>query len=206
MSYIVWGGVAANLVLQTQGLCQTHHSVHDVEMMLVGGDGRILFSNGLVLHLNSFLANDVGLPLVVGGVPTWQKYSGKPATSFSLTRAQLRDGDLDINRLALIVEGDGRIVMVEDPSGFLRTLVRGDKTVSMMDASDLRSVEQLARRVYRTISKVIRLEIAAGLALSDSSRNLLSQLVRRFRAMVEANVGEAGWPAGRRSLLSRHAT
>jgi hypothetical protein len=209
LSYLVWGGVAVNLVLQALGLCKKYYSLHDVEMMLVGGDGRICYSDDLLLDLNSLLANTAGLPLVVGGIPIWRQYSGLPLATFSLNRVHLRDGDLDINRLALVVEDAGRLVTIEDPSACMRALVRGDRTIAMVEASDLQSVEQLARRVYRTISKAIRFDIVAQLGLAALSQDLLRQIILRFMDRVSAGIrgehAERCLSPSERAWLSRNA-
>jgi hypothetical protein len=66
----------------------------------------------------------------------------------------------------------------------------GDKGLDLKPASQLLGVDRLARRIQRTVSKVIRLDICAGLALSSAAHSQLMDIVDGYLAVV-ATAGRA---------------
>ena len=185
LSYVIWGGVATNLALYLTGRCRVHYSFHDVELLLTRG-GRIYHSESLVGALRLILLAEKGLSLDVGGLSVARMKQGTLIEDFQRDRSLLRDGDLLLNNIVLMVGRDNGELALEGPVGTLRALVLGDAELAMRDASGLRSVDRISRRVYRTVSKAIRFEHVAGLSLSESSRGALTSLVDAFTRHLEA--------------------
>ena len=184
LSYVIWGGVAANLLLVLTGRTKVHYSLHDVELFLVR-DGRIYQHNGLsdVLKQN-FSSNDNFL-IEVGGQSIVKNKEGVTVEEFQKDRIYRNDGDLHLNNVILIVDCIKEKVFVEAITGTCHALLTGANALDMKDASDIRYAHRLARRIYRNISKAIRFEHVAGLTLSAAAKERLERLLGAYSTKLD---------------------
>lgn len=150
VSYVVWGGVAANLMLEVIGRTRIHYSLHDVELFLVR-DGNIYQPEGLIKVLTDDLSSDDRFLLEVGGQAIVKAREGLSVKVFQTARIHLNDGDLYLNNVVLIADRAKGTVLVEAPAGTFQALLAGADTLEVKDASNLRHIDRLARRIYRNI-------------------------------------------------------
>ena len=184
VSYVIWGGVAANLMLAVIGRSGIHYSFHDVELFLVR-DEKIYQPEGLTDALEEdFSSNDQFL-LEIGGQSIVKIREGMPVENFQKDRVLLNDGDLYLNNVILIVDRINEKVFVEAPTGTFQALLAGGNTLEMKDMSDLRYIDRIARRIYRNISKSIRFEKVAGLMLSAETKGRLEKLLGSYSKKLD---------------------
>ena len=179
ISYVIWGGMAANLLLNIVGRSGSHYSFHDIELFLLKG-GRIYLPEYLTEALRKDFSSDEHFLLEVGGLSIINTMVGESVEDFQKKRIQLKDGDLYLNNVILIVDRIERKVFVVAPSGLLIGLIAGENTLKMKDASDLRHINRLARRICRSISKSIRFQQVAGLMLDAESKHRLERLINSY--------------------------
>lgn len=175
ISYAIWGGVAANLMLEIIGITRIHYSFHDAELFLLK-DGNIYQPDDLIGILSEELSSNGRFLLDIGGRTIVKTKEGAPAEYFQATRTHLNDGDLYLNNVILIMDRVKESVRVEAPAGTFKALLAGADTLEVKDASDIRYIDRIARRIYRNISKSIRFEQVAGLTLSVAARECLEKL------------------------------
>jgi hypothetical protein len=184
VSYVIWGGVAANLMLAVIGRSGIHYSFHDVELFLVR-DEKIYQPEGLTDALEEdFSSNDQFL-LEIGGQSIVKIREGMPVENFQKDRVLLNDGDLYLNNVILIIDRINKKVFVEAPTGTFQALLAGGNTLEMKDMSDLRYIDRIARRIYRNISKSIRFEKVAGLMLSAETKGRLEKLLDSYSKKLD---------------------
>lgn len=184
VSYVIWGGVAANLMLAVIGRSGIHYSFHDVELFLVR-DEKIYQPEGLTDALEEdFSSNDQFL-LEIGGQSIVKIREGMPVENFQKDRVLLNDGDLYLNNVILIIDRINKKVFVEAPTGTFQALLAGGNTLEMKDMSDLRHIDRIARRIYRNISKSIRFEKVAGLMLSAETKGRLEKLLDSYSKKLD---------------------
>ena len=184
VSYVIWGGVAANLMLAVIGRSGIHYSFHDVELFLVM-DEKIYQPEGLTDALEEdFSSNDQFL-LEIGGQSIVKIREGMPVENFQKDRVLLNDGDLYLNNVILIIDRINKKVFVEAPTGTFQALLAGGNTLEMKDMSDLRYIDRIARRIYRNISKSIRFERVAGLMLSAETKGRLERLLDSYSKKLD---------------------
>lgn len=184
VSYVIWGGVAANLMLAVIGRSGIHYSFHDVELFLVM-DEKIYQPEGLTDALEEdFSSNDQFL-LEIGGQSIVKIREGMPVENFQKDRVLLNDGDLYLNNVILIIDRINKKVFVEAPTGTFQALLAGGNTLEMKDMSDLRYIDRIARRIYRNISKSIRFEKVAGLMLSAETKGRLEKLLDSYSKKLD---------------------
>ncbi len=179
MSYVIWGGLAANLMLNLTGRSGTHYSLHDIELFLSKG-GKIYQPEGLIEALRKDFSSNERFLLEVGGQPIVKALEGESVEDFQKKRIHRNDGDLYLNSVILIADHIERRVFVEAPSGTFRGLLAGENALEMKDASDLRHIDRLARRIYRNISKSIRFQQVAGLTLTTETKHQLESLIESY--------------------------
>ena len=179
ISYVIWGGMAANLLLNIVGRSGSHYSFHDIELFLLKG-GRIYLPEYLTEALRKDFSSDEHFLLEVGGLSIINTMVGESVEDFQKKRIQLKDGDLYLNNVILIVDRIERKVFVVAPSGLLIGLIAGENTLKMKDASDLRHINRLARRICRSISKSIRFQQVAGLMLDAETKHRLERLINSY--------------------------
>lgn len=179
VSYVIWGGVATNLMLEIIGRTRFHYSLHDVELFLVR-DGNIYQPESLIDVLTEDLSSDDHFLLEVGGQAIAKVREGLSVENFQTARIHLNDGDLYLNNVILIADRVKDTVFVEAPAGIFQALVAGADTLEVKDASNLRHIDRLARRIYRNISKAIRFEQVAGLTLSAAAKESLERLLDSY--------------------------
>lgn len=176
VSYVIWGGVAANLMLAVIGRSGIHYSFHDVELFLVR-DEKIYQPEGLTDALKEDFSSNDHFLLEIGGQSIVKIREGMSVENFQKDRVLLNDGDLYLNNVILIVDRINEKVFVEAPAGTFQALLAGENTLEMKDMSDLRYIDRIARRIYRNISKSIRFEKVAGLMLSTETKGRLERLL-----------------------------
>lgn len=184
LSYVIWGGVAANLLLALTGRTKIHYSLHDVELFLVR-DGSVYQHSGLNDVLKENFSSRDNFLLEVGGQSIVKNKEGVTVEEFQKERIYLNDGDLHLNNVILIVDCIKRKAFIEAITGTCHTLLTGANTLDMKDASDIRYVHRLARRIYRNISKAIRFEHVAGLTLSASAKECLERLIVAYSTKLD---------------------
>lgn len=179
ISYVIWGGLAANLMLSLIGKSGTHYSLHDIELFLLKG-GQIYQPEGLIEALRKDLSSNERFLLEVGGQNIIKALEGESVEDFQKKRVHRNDGDLYLNSMVLIVDQIERRVFVEAPLGTFRGLLTGENALKMKDASDLQHIDQLARRIYRNISKLIRFQQVAGLTVTSETKHHLESLIDSY--------------------------
>lgn len=184
LSYVIWGGVAANLLLALTGRTKVHYSLHDVELFLVR-DGGIYQPDELSDVLKENLSSSDNFLLGVGGQSIVRNKQGVTVEEFQRERIYLNDGDLCLNNVILIVDCIQGKVFVEAITGTCQALLIGANTIEMKDASDIRYIHQLARRIYRNISKAIRFEHVAGLTLSAAAKESVERLLVAYSTKLD---------------------
>lgn len=182
LEYVIWGGVAVNLLLCLTRRCQIHYAFHDVELLLIKND-KIFESEYITGLLRSKLMSKIMLD--IGGVAIARIHNGETVNSFGCVRAGLLDGDLLLNHVILIVNNQEQRVIIEAPSGTVSALLCGESDLEMHDASGLKTIDRVARRLYRTISKAIRFERVCGLSLSRKSLAALSRMIDFYIAGLQ---------------------
>ena len=184
ISYVIWGGVAANLMLSLIGRSRIHYSFHDIELFLVRDD-KIYQPDGLIYALlEELLSNDKFL-LEVGGQSIVKIREGFSVQRFQKDRVILNDGDLYLNNVILIIDRTSEKIYVEAPAGTFQALLAGENALEMKDTSDLWCIDRIARRIYRNVSKSIRFEIVADLTLSVESQGQLESLIASYTKKLE---------------------
>lgn len=176
MSYAIWGGVAVNLMLQTLGLTKAFFSVHDVEMFFVRG-GVVHENERLCGLVTPVLATDHRFNLELGGLKILRDHPPSTFDAFQSARIHMPDGDLCINNLAFWIDRSGAHAVVTSPAGTIDSLLAG--ALELKSCSPLTS-ERMARRISRTVAKVIRLERVAALTLSVRASAQLQALITTF--------------------------
>ncbi len=179
ISYVIWGGLAANLILNLIGRSGTHYSLHDIELFLSKG-GKIYQPEGLIEALRKDFSSNEHFLLEVGGQAIVKTLEGESVEDFQKHRIHRNDGDLFLNNVILIADHIERRVKVDAPSGTFRGLLAGENTIEMKDASDLRHIDRLARRIYRNISKSLRFQQVAGLTLTAETKHQLESLIDSY--------------------------
>lgn len=184
VSYVIWGGVAANLMLAVIGRSGIHYSFHDVELFLVR-DEKIYQPEGLTDALKEDFSSNDHFLLEIGGQSIVKIREGMSVENFQKDRVLLNDGDLYLNNVILIVDRINEKVFVESPAGTFQALLAGENTLEMKDMSDLRYIDRIARRIYRNISKSIRFEKVAGLMLSTETKGRLERLLDSYSKKLD---------------------
>jgi len=202
ISYTIWGGVAANLLLGVTGRSRVHYSLHDIELFLVR-DGKIYQPEDLTEVLKEDFLSDDRFLLEVGGQSIVKVTEGVSVEDFQKKRIHLNDGDLYLNNVILIADRIKGKVIVEAPVGTFQALLAGENTLEMKDTSDLRHIDRLARRIYRTISKSIRFELVAGLTLSAAAKERLERLLDSYSKKLDEYFNGAVMPLGERGITEK---
>ena len=184
ISYVIWGGVAANLMLLLIDRSKIHYSLHDIELYFVRED-KIYQPDDLIYSLHEELLSNDKFLLEVGGQPIVKIREGFSVQRFQKDRVMLNDGDLLLNSVILIIDRTREKIYVEAPAGTFQALLAGENALEMKDTSDLRSIDRIARRIYRNISKSIRFEIVAGLTLSVKSQGRLKGLIDSYTKKLD---------------------
>lgn len=184
LSYVIWGGVAANLLLVLTGRTKAYYSIHDVELFLVR-DGSIYYHNGYSDILKENLLSNDNFLLELGGQFIIKNKNGVTVEEFQKERIYLNDGDLHLNNVILIVDCNNGKVFFEAIAGTCNALLAGANTLEMKNAADLIYAPRLGRRIYRNISKAIRFEHVAGLTFSKSAKDRLEKLINTYLMKLE---------------------
>ena len=200
ISYVIWGGVAANLLLGITSKAHLYYSLHDIELFLTK-NGRIYLPDPLTESLRAALMSDERFGLAMGGLLIARQWEGAMVEEFQRRRVGLKDGDLMLNNVILIRNRIDDLVVFESPNGTIPRLLSGDDRLEMKDASDLRSIDRVARRVYRSISKAIRFQCVAGMCLSMSAEAALRDLFYSYEAMLRHSVDPLAPPSEHRSAI-----
>lgn len=201
MSYMVWGGLAANWVLCTTGRCGIHYAFHDIELLFTKA-GKIYRSDDLVEALRLEFMSDGSFLLDVDGEFIGTMKDGMSIEDFQRERLGLRDGDLWLNNLIVIVDCANGKVYAEAPAGTFQALFSGISKLEMKDGSDLRYIDRLARRIFRTVGKAIRFEEVAGLSLSDDSQDFLKRLLVSYAQKLEAHFAGLAMPEDEQTITA----
>ena len=184
ISYVIWGGVAANLMLSLIGRSRIYYSFHDIEVFLVRDD-KIYQPDGLIYALHEELLSNDKFLLEVGGQSIVKIREGFSVQRFQKDRVTLNDGDLYLNNVILIIDRTSEKIYIEAPAGTFQALLAGENALEMKGTSDLWCIDRIARRIYRNISKSIRFEIVADLTLSVESQGRLESLIASYTKKLE---------------------
>lgn len=191
ISYVIWGGLAANLMINLLGKSGTYYSLHDIELFLLKG-GKIYQPEGLSEALRKDFSSNEYFHLEVGGQAIIKALEGVSVEDFQKQRIHRNDGDLYLNNLILIVDQREVRVLVDAPSGTLQELLAGGIALKMKDVSDLRHINQLARRIYRNISKSLRFQQVAGLTLTAETKHQIESLIDSYSNKLEGYFSSSG--------------
>lgn len=185
ISYVIWGGVAANLMLNLLGRTGTYYSLHDIELFLLKG-GKIYPPEGLSEALRQGFSSNEHFLIEVGGQAIIKALEGVSVEDFQKQRIHRNDGDLYLNNFILIVDRREDRILVDAPSGTLQELLAGGIALKMKDVSDLRHINQLARRIYRNISKSLRFQQVAGLTLTAETKHQIESLIDSYSNKLDS--------------------
>ena len=185
VSVFIWGGVAAEILLQTLGRKTIRWSKHDVELCLTN-DGLLFDSPSLLLDLEARVLNDPMLRLHIGGTSITSPKAGTSLADFQTIRVNLPDGDLLLNNVVLahLRERETWCFLIPEPLAI--ALENRHYRIDMKSSASLSGVDRQARRLARNASKAIRLEIGSALEIESQFIAEMTELARRFRDTVEA--------------------
>lgn len=179
-SFFIWGGLAAELLLRDVGVECSRFTLHDVEMCFTRND-RLFNAPFLATSLDHQFLHDPDIALRIGGLPITDPKQGISIEQFQDTRTRLADGDLFLNNVALVRTQPNRQWEFIIPEVLAIELERGLHSVEMKDTSSLVGSQKIGRRIYRNISKALRLNIAAGLEISSKLEFETMSLATKFR-------------------------
>ena len=178
-SFLLWGGLAAELLLGDVGIECMHFSLHDVEISLTKG-GRLFSAPILTTALENQFLQDPEIALQIGGLPITAPKQGMSIVQFQDTRIRLMDGDLLLNNVALARSTSSSHWEFIVPEALAIELDQGLHMVEMKDTSDLVGSQKIGRRIYRNISKALRFQLAAKLEISDNLEFENMQLATKY--------------------------
>ncbi|WP_141513623.1 hypothetical protein [Ramlibacter sp. WS9] len=176
-SYVIWGGVASDVLLGVFGASVEHYSLHDIEFFFVC-DGHIATDNAITSAFNSEVSTDPRFLLELGGGSIVQRLGYISVLEFQRQRALRRDGDLFLNSVALAVDRKLNSVIVSAPRGTIESI--GRATLLVKDSADISSASSASRRICRNVSKAIRYERVAALHAGPDLTASIAQLVRLY--------------------------
>jgi hypothetical protein len=179
LSYVVWGGVAANLLLQLLGVTRTFYSVHDIELFFVRR-GEVHDNDRLCRLLDAELSSDSRFGFSVGGSGIIRSLGTVTWDHFQLARIRLPDGDLQLNNVAICIDRLLGRALITGPEGTLCSLVNGDRNLELKPAQGIVTIDRLARRISRTVAKVMRLETVSPLKLSSTGNAQIVSFLDQF--------------------------
>lgn len=179
ISYVIWGGVAANLMLNAIGRTDKCYSYHDIELFLIKNE-NIYLPNELIEKLKKSISSNGHFLLDLGGIPIVQNFNGMNVNDFQKQRVSRKDGDLILNNVILSINRVKQQVIMKAPKGTFLNIISGDNSIKMKNASDLQDIHQISRRIYRNISKSIRLEEAANLVVYEETMHSLERLIKDY--------------------------
>jgi hypothetical protein len=189
-------------MLEVIGRTRVHYSLHDVELCLVR-DGKIYQPEGLIDVLTENLSSDGHFLLEVGGQAIVKVREGLSVEDFQTARIHLNDGDLYLNNVVLIADRVKGNILVEAPAGTFQALLAGADTLEVKDASNLRHIDRLVRRIYRNISKTIRFEQVAGLTLSAAAEESLERLLDSYMNKLDEYFSGTVMPLEEREITEK---
>lgn len=200
VSYAIWGGAAANMLLWLVGHCNIHFSLHDVELFFIDG-GHIIPGGESLDRLASRLENDPAFLVTVGGRRIVEAMLDLTCEDFQQTRLELKDGDLVLNNVLLAMPAQGQRCQFLLPLGLLKSLLCGQPILTAKPNGDLVTLARLFRRMSRTAAKAVRFEHVANAAmerdarreLQDISARLESRMSTAFEAMSSAHADDRSW-------------
>lgn len=166
--YIIWGGVAANLLLQLLEITPLFYSIHDIEFFIVS-DNKIFYNQKLYTKLNGVFKKNNLLP--IGGLSVVKRLSNSIADRFQENRLNKKDGDLYMNSITLEVSENQ--IKFSAPLTQLKNLIDNHFEVFIKDFDDLSTPEKLEYRIRRTIPKIIRLQEVSGFYVGETAKNKL---------------------------------
>ena len=181
ISYVIWGGVATNLLLQFTNQTNIFFSTHDIEIFFEK-DNKVLLDDSLYDNLNSRLMNDYSI--TIGGISILNKIGVKTVLKFQEDRIALRDGDLFINNIAIRVYNDK--IIVNSSKETLDRIFSRNIQIQMKSKQNLCNMHSISRRIYRTVSKVIRFETYTNLRLDNKANNEMKKLIELFTLKLKA--------------------
>ncbi len=179
ISYAIWGGVAANLLLNLIGKTNTYYSFHDIELFL-SRERRIYLPDDLINILRNDFSSSRHFLLDLGGIPIIKGFEGMSVKDFQKQRIYRKDGDLFLNNVILSVDREARNVIIYAPSGTIQGLICGENTIKMKNTSDLQDINRIARRIYRNISKSVRFQQVSQLSVDEKTKRSLECLIKSY--------------------------
>lgn len=201
ISYAIWGGVAANLMLCLIGKCNRHYSYHDIELFL-SRDGKIFHPNTLIEKLRVDLSSDPQFLIELGGISIIKGFDGILIDDFQKKRIHRNDGDIYLNNIVLIVNRDEHRIYTLAPQGTFLDLIEGKNSLKVKDASDLQDINRLARRIYRNISKLIRYQQVTRLCVDTEAIQSLERLIKSYSIQLENYFLNSSIPSEEREITA----
>lgn len=177
--YTIWGGVAANLLLQLLKITSDFYSIHDVEFFLVQ-ENRIFYNQEVYSDLNKTFTNNKLLP--IGGLSVIKRLKDSKVNDFQRNRLKMKDGDLYMNSISMEVSNEQ--IKFSAPLNQIKNLFNNHLEVIIKDFDDLNTPEKLERRIRRTIPKIIRLQEISNFHIGQNAKNKLNNMA----SMLQQNI------------------
>jgi hypothetical protein len=185
--YLIWGGVAANLLLMAMGRTHIFYSLHDIEFLRIAHD-RIAPVPERATHISFPLPGDRLASLPIGGTRIPTTCYGLAVADFQSRRIAMCDGDLYLNNIGIAVERSAGRLDIYCPVGTI-DMLRSGGHVDAKPHTSLDVPERISRRVTRSIAKATRLWQVANLPASTSLCVTQQELITRFLSVFTASDG-----------------
>jgi hypothetical protein len=194
-SYVLWGGFAANVALMLLHGTRQFFSLHDIEVFAARA-GHIVHDAPLVEHMRRAILRTQAAPLAIGGQPLAAAMAGRAVSLWQRERVLRRDGDLEWSNVIIHFTLGATTVDVEAPRDVIAALCQGSEVIRMKPTDEVRTIDRVARRIYRNISKAIRLERVSALTVDKNTSQAMEQLVDMYARLLKragGTDGLAGW-------------
>lgn len=185
--FVIWGGLAANLLLMLSGHTRQHFCIHDIEIFSTTGDA-IANDSGFAAELQHRLAAAGDLPLPVGGSGIVGQKAGMSVREFQRQRVTLLDGDLLLHNIVASHSIGSDTVCFILPRELKASLCAASFEIRCKSSAGLDSAEKIARRIRRNVSKATRFHELTAARISSS---LIDETVSHFHRFLTLSVASA---------------
>jgi len=179
--YVIWGGVAINILLQHLKICRTFYSYHDIELFLLKNN-KLVYSSELIKSLETELIQNGNFGLLIGGLRIIEKFNPKNLDTFQDNRIENQDGDLEINNIIYV--SNNKEKYFDGPKNTIDRLRNKDFKLRMKDDHKLQNLDRVSRRIYRTISKLFRLSQITKLKTHKTLDENVDKLISSYEEIV----------------------
>ena len=174
----IWGGAAANALLMISGKTRRNYTHHDIEFFDTSAGCLAANKNALLSIQNGLRQDRIFLDL--GGLSIATERRGQSVTSFQAQRIALEDGDLELNNVLIEWTIGSALVKFSAPEGTAANLRSAAPTISAKPSTELKRSDRIARRLYRNISKAVRLELSCNTTIDDNLIDHTEDLIVRY--------------------------